>query len=260
MSRMLKFGFVLTLSLAVLLAACSLPGSGGDSPAGPSEPGTEDTPSGSVPSGPCANPLLPVVAGAAWNYQTSGFAESTFVRSIVSVSGSGFEDQDVFDSGAIRIGRWNCEAGNLIALDPAGGASAAVGTAASMAEFETTALSGVTLPASVEAGMTWTQNVSIAGTMDFGGLPSSATNDAALACTAAGMESVSVPAGDFEARKITCQVTMLITVTTAGMTVPVPEMVFVTDSWYAPGVGWVKSVYTGEDLDSVIVLTSYSIP
>jgi hypothetical protein len=34
----------------------------------------------------------------------------------------------------------------------------------------------------------------------------------------------------------------------------------VTTSWFAPGVGWVKSVSSGEGVDSVIELTSYSIP
>jgi hypothetical protein len=257
MFRKPGYSILAVLCLAALLAGCSLPGSGG---AGSGTPSGSPSGGGAAASGPCANPLLPVVAGAAWNYQMTGAFPDTFTRTINSVSESGFEDQDVFGTGVTRTGEWNCDAGALIALDPGGGTSASVEATNNVSDFHTTALSGVTLPASVAAGDSWAQSISIAGTTVINGTSADSTSDTTAACTASGMESVDVPAGSFNAMKITCQATINITVTTQGITVPVPALSFTTDSWYAPGVGWVKSVSSGSGVDATITLTSYALP
>jgi hypothetical protein len=257
MSRTLRLSLLAGLCLAIGLAGCSLPGSGSTgsgSPSGSSAGGS------AALSGPCANPLLPVAAGATWNYQMSGFATGSFTRVINSVNGTGFEDQDTFWNGVVRNGQWNCDAGALIALDPGGGTSASVEFNSTITDFHTTALSGVTLPATVVAGDHWNQSISIAGTMTMNGVSADATNDTTTDCTASGSESVTVPAGSFNAMKVTCQDSISIQVTTQGVTVPVPPINFTAENWYAPSVGWVKSVSTGSGLDATVELTSYSIP
>jgi hypothetical protein len=242
MLRTKRYSRLLTILVAGLLAGCSLPGSG------------------TTVTGPCGNPLYPVIAGAQWEYQMTGTTTDTFTRSIVTVSESGFTDQDTFTSGVIRTGEWSCEAGNLINLDPVGSTSANVQTNGLNADFQTTAQSGVTLPASVEAGTTWTQSVSISGTIVVSGIAAEGTNDTSIACTASGMESVTVPAGTFDAMKVICQDSIAITVTTQGITVSVPPINFTTEAWYAPGVGWVKAISSGDGIDTTVTLTSYSLP
>lgn len=241
----------------VLLTACSLPGAGtGDSVSTP-DPG--DAGGGGAGTGPCTNPLMPVIAGASWNYQMTGSSSDTFARSILSVGGSAFTDQDVFASGVTRTGEWNCDSGNLIALDPVGGTSATVQTADMNSDFQTNAQSGVTLPASVAAGDAWTQSLSISGTTVVNELTAESTSDTTVSCTALGMESVTVPAGTFDAMKIDCQDSIEITVTISGVTVPT-SISFMTTLWFAPSVGMVQSISTGSGVDATIALTSYSIP
>jgi len=252
---------------AVILLACYLSGGvGSGTPAPTSEGSTSAAPSGgstAVPaasgSGACANSLYPVVAGVTWNYQLSGTVNDTIVRKINSVSGTGFEDQDTFGSGTTRTGQWNCDAGALIALDPSAGSSANVQTNSSSGEFTTTAMSGVTLPATVNTGDAWSQSVTLEGTVTMNGAQAPAKNEFTNHCTADGNESVSVPAGDFNAMKVTCQTNMIITITIAGTSIPTPVNI-TSVSWYAPNVGMVKSTGTGANFDTTTVLTSYTIP
>jgi hypothetical protein len=238
--------------ILVLLAACDLPSSGGTGSTGGSGGGTV--------SGPCGNPLLPVVAGATWNYQMTGSVPASFTRTITEVNGGSFTDQDIFDSGVTRTEKWNCEAGNLIALDPVGSTSASVETSNLTSNFQTSALTGVTLPASVTASDSWSQAISMTGTMITSGVSADSTSDTNINCTAIGTESVTVPAGTFDAMKVSCQDSLTISVTTFGVTITPITLNFTTDSWYAPGIGWIQSLTSGEGMNSTIVLVSYSIP
>lgn len=242
------------LFVAILLAGCSLPGTPGTPVATPGSGG------GISASGPCDNTLYPVAAGATWNYMMTGTTEGSFDRTILTVDNNGFTDQDVFDAGTTRTGIWSCDSGNLTALDPVGGTAATVQTTTFGADFQTTEQDGVTLPASVAAGNTWSQSVTIEGTVVENSISADASNATTIACTAVGMESVTVPAGTFDAMKVTCQDTINITITMEGAVVPVPAINMTTDSWYAPGVGLVKSVSTGSDIDTTIVLLAYSLP
>lgn len=247
-----QLSVIAVILIPALLAACNLSGSGGTGSTGGDGGGTV--------SGPCGNPLLPVVAGAAWNYQITGVVSDSFTRTITEVSADSFTDQDVFETGLIRTEQWKCEAGNLIALDPVGSTSASVETSTISSNFQTSALTGVTLPASVAAGDTWSQEISIVGTMIISGISADATSDTVINCTAIGVESVTVPAGTFDAMKISCQDSLTISVTSSGVTITPIRLNFTTDGWYAPGIGWIQSLSSGEGLDSTIVLVSYSIP
>ncbi|MBI3161531.1 MAG: hypothetical protein HYZ23_03435 [Chloroflexi bacterium] len=207
----------------------------------------------------CANPYMPVIVGAIWNYKLSGPAPDTYTHSILNVEAGGFTEQDVFGAGVTRQGKWNCDNGNLIALNPAGGGSASVQTEGMTSEFQTTALEGVTLPASINIGDSWSQSVTIEGTQTLNGTTVPSKNQTTSNCTATGMESVTVDAGIFDALRVDCQNTMLITVTIDGNSTELP-LVFSAMNWYAQGVGLIKTVSTGSNMDSVVELVSYSIP
>lgn len=247
-------GFI--LSLAIL--ACSL-GTNNDGNGGSTAPAA-NTPASSGISGPCANPLLPIKVGATWNYQLTGPISDTFTRTILSVDSSGFTDQDTFGRGVIRSGKWNCDHGDLIALDPdSSGPSAYVNTTRAAGQFHTTANEGVTLPAGITIGNPWTQTVTIEGTETINGRETPAKNNTATTCQAIGVESITVPAGTFSATRLDCQIKIEITVTALGVEVPA-HLSMTTSNWYAPNVGWVKSLTTTPDGESTVELVSYTIP
>lgn len=253
------------LSVIVLFAAalaCSLPGSNPSS----DKPGpVGEIPSGEVPSNTggsaaCSNPLYPVVVGASWIYKFNGAAPGDFTRSITAVNVDGFFDQDVFTSGITRTGEWKCNAGALIALDPNGGSTAAVQSSTIDSTFKTTEMDGVTLPANINLGDSWTQNFTIEGTEIIRGMAVASKNQTAYSCTAGGSESVTVVAGTFNAVRMDCQTNISITITLNGADVPT-NINTTSTVWYAPGVGMVKSdnVVSGSG-NNTIELTAYNIP
>jgi hypothetical protein len=242
--------------------ACSLPGSNSSSN-GNAPVGETPSDSGSVSvagSSACKNPLYPVVVGASWTYKFTGTAPGDFTRSITKVDTDGFLDQDVFTSGITRTGEWKCNAGALIALNPNGGSTAAVQSSTVDSTFKTTAMDGVTLPASINAGDSWTQNFTIEGTETIKGMAVATKNRTAYSCTAGGSESITVAAGTFNAVRMECQTNIVITITMNGTGIPT-NVNTTSTMWYATGVGMVKSdnIVNGSG-NTTLELTAYHIP
>jgi hypothetical protein len=205
-------------------------------------------------AGPCQNPYYPVVAGASWTYQMSGPVGDTFTRSIVNVRENGFDDQDVFSAGVTRRGSWECREGNLISLTPASGPS--VAAAGMQMNFTVESNTGLTFPADPRPGMEWRQNIVLAGRFEREGQSIEVRGVMDRSCKAVGMERVSVPAGDFEALRVDCSHKMDLSF--SG--VPVSSMTETNASWYARGVGWVKTRGSSDAGVTEIVLLSYTIP
>jgi hypothetical protein len=255
--------FVVLLLVAML--ACGLPGLANPGSGGETQPALappESGGSGSVNSGACDNALYPVIAGASWTYSFTGAAPGDFKRSIVATTADGFTDQDVFDSGVTRTGQWKCEAGALVALEPGGGTGATANVQGSdiNANFQTTSMDGVTFPAVVNPGTSWTQDFTIAGTQSINGQEVASKNQTTYTCTAGGSESVTVPAGTFEAVRVDCQTSVQITITMNGADIPTNAS-FTSTAWHAPGVGMVKTDSVLSDgSTSTIELTAYTIP
>jgi hypothetical protein len=255
LSHLLALGF---LVLSVL--ACNI-GSAPTAEANPSDPNpaaTQAPADNTDSSDACANPLLPIRVGATWTYKLSGEVSDTFTRSIVSVDPSGFTDQDVFGSGVTRQGKWNCEQGNLIALNPTEGGSASVTAANVAADFQTTELSGVTVPFAVQPGDTWTQTITLEGIQNINGTDIPSKNQFSNTCTAIGQESVTVEAGTFDTMRFDCQTIINITITMSGQDIQ-NAIEFTSLNWHAEGIGLVKTV-SAESVDSTIELVSYNIP
>ena len=207
----------------------------------------------------CDNPYLPVIVGATWNYTISGPIPDTFTRSIISANETSFTDQDVFGTGVTRQGQWACEAGAVTALDPTSGNSASVNSENISVDFETTSASGVTLPATLNSGDTWTQTVTLEGTETINGQAIPAKNEFSNVCTVIGPETITVTAGTFDAIHIDCVTTMNIIITLGGASTSTP-IVFNASNWYADNVGLLKTVSTGNGLDGTVELTGYNIP
>jgi hypothetical protein len=203
-------------------------------------------------TGQCQNTYYPVVAGASWKYQVSGTSSTTFTRSIVTVRADGFDDQDVF-SGVTRKGSWKCQQGSLTMLTP--GSSPAVLATGTQTNFTVESNTGTTLPANLQPGTKWTQKIVYRGQLNISGTNLEGRSVMDLSCQAIGTEKVRVPAGEFNALRVDCSTKLEITV--AG----VPFDITVSgSSWYAPGVGLVKSRDSGEMGVTEIVLLSYTLP
>ena len=207
----------------------------------------------------CDNPYMPIVVGATWDYKLTGPASDTFTHSILSVEGNGFTEQDVFGVGVTRQGKWTCENGDLTALNPPSGNAGTVQAEGVQVNLETKEISGLTLPATINAGDTWSQTMTLEGTETVNGQEFPARNELTSDCKALGIESVTVAAGTFDAMKVECQTTMNLTITMAGNDMTTPLQLTGTN-WYAEGVGLVKTVTTGSGLDSTTELISYNIP
>lgn len=205
-------------------------------------------------AGLCQHPYYPVVAGASWEYQMSGISGGTFVRSIISVRENGFDDQDVFSAGVTRQGRWECREGNLISLTPGSGTSVIASNV--QANFTIESNTGITFPADPRPGTEWAQTIIYRSQQTIGDKSMESRNELNLSCKAIGTERVSVPASDFEALRVDCTTQLGISIAGA----PAFNMTVTGSSWYAVGVGWVKSRDSGDMGVTEIVLLSYTIP
>lgn len=259
---MKRFSIVLSVLILASLA-CSLTGAGTptsmpvDGIAPTSEIASTPTAEASPTPAPtdCFNAYYPVKTGATWTYQMSGTSADTFTHSIVSASDKEFTDQDTFGSGTTRTGQWRCEGGNLISLTPGGG-SAAVAAAGIVFNFTVTENTGVTVPANMEVGSAWSQDIKFEGKQDVGGIQLDTQNEASISCTAIGLESVTVPAGMFNALKVECTTKL-----TIGMNgTPIYTLEGPSTAWYVQDVGMVKTVGSGGGYEATIELTAYQIP
>lgn len=207
----------------------------------------------------CANPYLPVVQGATWNYRLTGIINDTMTRRIINVQPTTFTDQDTFGSGIIRNGSWQCAGGNLTALDPASGTSISISSEGVWVEFRTVSQTGITLPAALNPGDNWAQAVTIEGKLAIGAAQYDARNIINNNCTAVNFESVVVTAGTFNAFRVDCRTTM-------DLTVNIPDkpsrnaLTLNVTNWYVQGVGLIKTVTAGDGLDGTMELQSHTIP
>ena len=260
------FSFLLILTLT----ACSIPTGRptptptlpGGSPAGgttPSEAG-----SGGSGSGNCTNPLWPIVPNAKWEYASSGSdtGDYTFTQTISLVRPDGFTLDVEYSTGVYASQEWSCAGGDLTSMNPTSGSAASLSTLNGVnAQTDTDGVAGVTLPASIAPEATWAQTYDISGDVSMpGGKHGSAQGTYGSDYKAIGTETVSVPAGTFEAMRIEVQMTYNLTITLEDLEVPTSVGTVLT-MWYAPGVGLVK-VESANDImgAETIELTYYHIP
>ena len=219
---------------------------------------TENTPV--IEIGSCANPYYPVREGSTWNYMSTSTVVPgySFTDTITNVRDGGYTLTSKFDS-LTRTQEWACTPEGLVALQMGGGLSM-TGT---NLKVETQSASGVTYPAEMNAGDTWQYKLDFTGKMDIAGQSGDSTGSTQSSFTALGSESVTVPAGTFDAMKVQTITTFNANVSFQGVTVPV-TFTSTTISWYAEGVGWVKSEsagdFAGQAFTETIELQWYNIP
>lgn len=247
----------LVASLTITLA-CSL-----GSPQAPV--GTEAT---AIPADEalCDNPLYPVSQGASWTYLSTGSPSGDFsyTDTIVEVRADGFTLSTEF-TGLVRTQEWDCEPGGLKALEMSGtGAAASISTQGTTAGFTSSDVTGVTLPKEITPGMQWQYSLKMTGATAMPGDQNAQSNGTYnLTMQEMGKEIVTIPAGTFEAVKFQATSLIQLTADFQGVLLPL-TMNSSSLIWYAPGVGFIKSIensdFGGAPYTSTTELQSHSIP
>lgn len=224
------------------LAACS--SLGGGTEAQPVVlPYTQTSPNASANSGVCSNALYPVRQGSSWAYITSGGSNGLFAYSdtISEVSENGFT-LTTQTTEFTRTQKWACETDGLKALELGGGTTASITAQGMTAQFSTSDITGISLPALIASGQQWQYNLSIQGTIPMPtGEQVQSNGTYTITMQEIGSESVTVPAGTFNAVKIQSNSILEILVPFGNEQVPM-KYSGTSITWYAPGVGYVKSV------------------
>jgi hypothetical protein len=214
--------------------------------------------------GLCANAYYPVRQGATWSYKsTDGPAgEYSFTDTITSVREDGFTLSTQFDD-LTRTQEWACRPEGLVALQLGGAPAAMLSSQDMQLNLEVKNASGVTFPSQINAGDQWQHNLDFEGNMSVAGQEGSATGNAQTSFTAVRNESITVPAGTYDALNIRVDTTLNFNVTYQGLSVPV-TFSGSYNYWFAQGVGWVKASGTGDvagtSFTETLELQSYNIP
>ena len=213
----------------------------------------------------CNNALYPTTQGATWVYASNGGPSGSFnyTNSITTVRADGFTLTSQF-ADVTRTQEWACQPDGLKALQLGGGSAAGISIQGMTAELKTSEITGVSLPKDITSGIQWQYSVSLQGTVAMPGDQQSQSNGIySVSMKELGKETVTVPAGTFEAVKIQSNSTVDIIATFEGIEVPI-KFNGTTITWYAPGVGYVKSVesgdFGGEAFSAATELQSYNIP
>ena len=242
--------------LTVLLNACISPSSGQVINLQPQ----------AIPiSNPCENSFFPVKTGAAWTYMGSSENSETFIftNSISEVRPDGFSLSTTFEN-LNRTQEWSCKPEGLVALNFGDGPAGGISTQGLDLEITTSNISGVSIPINLQPGNEWNYSLDIAASLMLpDGQKGQGQGSMTTPMKAIGVESVSVPAGTFEALRVESVPSINLTTTYMGLPIPVSFTGNVT-LWFAPGVGWIKSIERGEifgtSINSTIELQSFQIP
>lgn len=226
--------------------------------AGPTETSTPAS------SAQCANEYYPVRQGATWTYSSTGGPTGGygFTDTMTSVREDGFTLTSQFGD-LTRTQEWACQAEGLIALQLGGTSAAVLNNDNMQMTLDVDHVSGVTFPRSIQPGDTWQHALTFTGKMSVAGQEVDAKGDATSNFQAIGNESVTVPAGTFDALKIHIDTTININGSFNGISFPV-TFTAPYDYWFVKDVGWVKAGGTGsisgQAFTETIELQSYQVP
>lgn len=198
-----------------------------------------------IPStgGLCNNPLYPIRQGASWAYLNSGGPNGTYAygETISAVRADGFTITSQI-ANFTRTQEWACETNGLKALELGGGTTANITSQGMTAEFTTSDITGISLPLTISSGQQWQYSLNLQGTIPMPtGEHVQSNGTYSTTMQEIGTESVTVPAGTFDAIKIQASSTVEILVPFGNEQVPM-KYSGTSITWYAPGVGFVKSI------------------
>ncbi len=218
------------------------------------------------PAGLCANNLIPVKEGATWTYTNNVGASDAeqFTAAISEVRPDGFTVELSSAGNPTLRQDWLCKPEGLVASGFGSGQGfMGINVAGIDADLSTSNASGVILPPNVQQGTQWPFGIDISGKLSQGSLSANLDGKITSSMQAVGSESVTVPAGTFNAVKVQGTGNVQINATYQGIPLPFGSTVNMT-FWFAPGVGWIKSTVSGElvgtSFSDTTELQSYHIP
>ena len=216
------------------------------------------------PVGQCANAYYPVREGATWTYSSTGGPTGGFgfTDTITAVRDDSFTLTSQFGD-LTRTQEWLCSIEGLVALQLGGASAAIINNDNMILSLEVDHVSGVTFPNTIEPGDTWQHELTFSGTITVAGQDMDAQGSAQSSFRAVDFESITVPAGTFDALKIRIDSTININGNFNGVSFPV-AVTSPYDYWFVQEVGWVKASGTGnisgQSFNETIELESYNIP
>jgi len=271
-----KFKMIMSIQLMlILLAACATPATPTEPqptetqapPPATTEPVTETlaAPEGSPAAGGlCTNAYYPTRSGATWTYKSTGGpgGEYSFTDTITAVHSDGFTLSTQIGE-LTRTQEWTCTTEGLAALQLGGAPAAMLNSQNIQLNLDVDNATGVTFPGQINIGDQWQQTLDVSGNVTVMNEEAEAAGTAQMNFSATGNETVTVPAGTFDALKVDVDVTLNVNASYEGITLPVTFSGDYT-YWFAEGVGWVKASGTGSVLGSsfseTTELQSYNIP
>ncbi len=257
-----------TLAYALLLSAMTGITACAGTPSSP-EIVMPFTPQPSIPGAAvnelCSNPLFPVKQGASWVYISTGGPAGTLIYTdtISEIHADGFTLTSQFENAA-HTQEWKCSPQGLTALQPGGSTAAGISTQGMTAEFTTTDINGVSIPKEITDGMTWQHSMNLQGTIATPSDQQSQSSGTYLVdMQYLGRESVTVTAGTFDAYKFQANSKVNVSTDFQGISLPI-TFDGTTIFWYAPGVGYIKSIengnFSGTTFTTTTELQTYNIP
>ncbi len=186
----------------------------------------------------CDHPFFPVREGWLWSYRSS-VDNSTYTVSITNVSASGFTQRQTFKNAGFES-RWSCDSKGLTQpeyIQPRNNQGVQV-------NLKTRKASGVVIPQVMRVGATWSYSYEVSGEMKQQNMTLQVEQRVSTTNKVLGQESVTVPAGRFTAFKVESIMTTRGSMKVGANNIPL-NTTLKTFSWYAQGVGLVKSRFEG---------------
>lgn len=251
--------------LITLLTACGPKVTPTAAPVAPGETPAVALPT-AQPGDPCANEYFPVKNNATFTYSSTGSPSGpyTFTDTITNVRADGYTLSAQLKKQPFTQ-EWSCTPSGLVALQLGAKDATSILAFEKFTDLKASNVSGVVLPPSITPGAEWAYALDIAGLekVQAGETPATMTGRVSVTYLAGNKETVTVPAGTFEAIAIEVSTVIDFNVVTPSNTVKLSvDSTYIV--WYAPGVGWVKASGNGklggQEYVETIVLESYSIP
>lgn len=226
------------------------------------EPTAAETTGGATLSGDCANAYFPVVDGRVYTYSSSisGFGVSNFTQTYGDVTDNSFTITIDAGEGEPFANTWTCSSEGILSPD----FSQLPGGMEGVVSIDFVEAEGVTLPTEemFQPGETWTTRYVAEATLgDAESGQFTMTQTMEMTNTVAGVESVTVPAGDFD-EAVRVDTTGVVTMA-MGDTGPTTSFDMSYSSWYVRDVGLVRQEFAsvlgveGANNPSVTELVSY---
>ena len=198
--------------------------------------------------GDCGNAFYPVAEGRAMTYRSTleGFGETEYTTTFTDVTESSFTvTTDVGEGGVVAV-TWTCTGEGMLSPEFSQMPGGIEGISIEFVEAE-----GVSIPTEemFQPGQSWTTHYVANATMpDVGAGEMTMVQTMDMTNNVAGIESVTVPAGEFpDAVRVDTNGTISIALSMGGTPQPASTIEMVYTTWYVRDIGMVR-----QDMSSLL--------